>query len=291
MKLYENMAFDEERALYGIRDADIVNCEFSGPADGESALKESADIRVAGSRFLLRYPLWHVAGGTLRDCNMAETCRAAIWYDRDVSLEACSLGGIKALRECDDSTLRKCTVNSAEFGWFCRGASLDDCKVQSEYLFLRSRDLDISRLSLNGKYSFQYVERMTIRDSELVTKDAFWHSRDVTVYDSTIRGEYLGWYSENLRLVHCTIIGTQPFCYAKGLVLEDCEMIDCDLSFERSDVQADVRGSIDSVKNPRSGSITAGSIGNVILDGQREADSRCLIRERSREAPAVVAGS
>lgn len=289
MKHYEDRTFDEERALYGVRDADIVNCSFEGPADGESALKESGDIRVRNSRFLLRYPLWHVDGGVLSGCSMTSTCRAALWYDRDMVLEDCSLGGIKALRECDRMTLKGCTVDSAEFGWFCRGVSLDGCSIQSEYLFLKARDLDIRRLALKGKYSFQYVENMTIRDSELDTKDAFWHSRNVTVYDSTVRGEYLGWYSENLRLVRCRIIGTQPLCYAKGLVLDDCEMIDCDLSFERSDVRADIRGRIESVKNPLSGSISADAIGSLILDGQGEPDSRCIIRERSRQSnPAVT---
>lgn len=125
MKHYEKSTFDEERALYGIHDARIEHCSFEGPADGESALKESGDIRVGDSRFLLRYPLWHVDRGVLENCTMTETCRAALWYDRDVSLEGCSLGGIKALRECDRVTLRNCIVNSAGFGWFCRGIFLD----------------------------------------------------------------------------------------------------------------------------------------------------------------------
>jgi hypothetical protein len=286
MSIIKDRSFDEERALYGIQGADIINCEFAGPADGESALKESGDIGVVDSRFLLRYPLWHVRRGRLENCTMTETCRAALWYDLDIILENCALGGIKALRECERSTLRSCTVDSAEFGWFCRGISLDDCSIQSEYLFLHSRDLDIGKLRLKGKYSFQYVENMTIRDSELETKDAFWHSRNVTVYDSVIRGEYLGWYSENLRLVRCTVVGTQPLCYAKDLALEDCEMIDCDLSFEKSDVRAEIRGSVLSVKNPRSGSIAAGSIGSVILDDQ--GDLRCLIRDRSKEVASLV---
>ena len=75
---------------------------------------------------------------------------------------------------------------------------------------------------------------MTIRNSHFNTKDAFWHSRNVTVYDSVLEGEYLAWYSENLKLVRCKIIGIQPLCYAKGLILEDCEMINTDLSFEKS---------------------------------------------------------
>ncbi|MGL4368493.1 MAG: DUF3737 family protein [Spirochaetota bacterium] len=277
---YENKTFDEERALYGIRDAEVFNCSFAGSADGESALKESGNIRIRDCRFLLRYPLWHVDGGELSDCVMTDTCRAALWYDKDLRIENSSLGGIKALRECDNSVLKDCDIESPEFGWFCRGIKLSSCSIRSEYLFLHSRDLDISALILNGKYSFQYVENMTIRNSELNTKDAFWHSRNVTVIDSVIKGEYLAWYSENLKLIRCTIIGTQPLCYAKNLTLEDCEMIDCDLSFEKSDVQVSVRGTITSVKNPRSGSITADVIGEIIRDEYGSPDDFCLIEKR-----------
>lgn len=46
MTVLENQSFDEERALYGSRGLEIRNCRFDGPADGESALKESADISI-----------------------------------------------------------------------------------------------------------------------------------------------------------------------------------------------------------------------------------------------------
>ena len=76
----------------------------------------------------------------------------------------------------------------------------------------------------------------------------------------------VAWYSENVRLVRCKLIGTQPLCYCKGLILEDCTMEGCDLSFENSEVQATVTGSIDSVKNPHRGFIHADEIGEVIID-------------------------
>lgn len=57
MQFFENKTFDAERALYGVHDAEVVNCEFAGQADGESALKECSNIKVKNSRFLLRYPL------------------------------------------------------------------------------------------------------------------------------------------------------------------------------------------------------------------------------------------
>ncbi len=52
MKILENMIFDEERALYGSREITVRRCCFDGPADGESAFKESANI-AAESCFLI----------------------------------------------------------------------------------------------------------------------------------------------------------------------------------------------------------------------------------------------
>ena len=38
--------FDEERSLYGLKDADVIDCVFAGPADGESVLKEARNVRL-----------------------------------------------------------------------------------------------------------------------------------------------------------------------------------------------------------------------------------------------------
>lgn len=121
---------------------------------------------------------------------------------------------------------------------------------------------------MKGKYSFQYTEDVVLERSSLETKDAFWHSRNVTLRDCDVRGEYLGWYSENLTLIGCRISGTQPFCYCRNLKLIDCTMEGTDLAFEYSDVDAEVKGHVESVKNPRSGRIHAGSIGRVVLEDQ-----------------------
>ena len=280
MKNYENQTFDEERALYGVRNARIKNCLFDGPADGESALKEAGNIWMSDCDFRLRYPLWHVTNADIENSTLTDTCRAALWYDRNIALRNCRLEGIKAVRECEDVTIQDCDIASDEFGWMSRRLSIANTKLISEYPFLKSSDMQFERFTLQGKYSFQYVENVEIHDSVLDTKDAFWHSKNVTVYDSTLKGEYLAWYSENLRLVRCKIIGTQPLCYARGLVLEDCEMIDCDLAFERSDVQATIKGFITSVLNPASGSIIADGVGDVILDKESPHNSACAIKSR-----------
>lgn len=266
--IIEGRQFDEERALYGLKNTLVRDCRFDGPQDGESAFKECTDIVAEDCFFNLRYPFWHVNGGVIRNSEMTELCRAALWYDSDIVIENCKMHGIKALRECDNTEITGCDIISPEVFWRCRGVKIKSSEVQSEYPFFESRDVEIDGMKMKGKYSFQYVENMTIKNSVLDTKDAFWHSKNVTVTDSVVNGEYLGWYSENLKFVRCKITGTQPLCYCKGLVLEDCTMEGTDLSFERSEVNAEVKGSIVSVKNPLRGLIKAGEIGEVIMESE-----------------------
>ena len=52
----ENQEYDQERALYDSRGVIARNCRFDGPADGESAFKESSDIVAEHCYFNLRYP-------------------------------------------------------------------------------------------------------------------------------------------------------------------------------------------------------------------------------------------
>ena len=276
--LIENMTFDAERALYNLKDAEVRNCTFAGPADGESALKEARDITVSGCSFSLRYPLWHVKGFTLADSKMDELTRAAIWYSENGKIVNSVLGGIKELRECKNITLEGVDASSPEMGWRCCGINISKGKYDSQYFLFESKNINISNIEMKGKYSFQYTENVTVSDSVLDTKDAFWHAKNVTVRNCTVKGEYLGWYSDRLTLINCRIIGTQPLCYAKHLKLIDCTMEDTDLSFEYSDVTATVNGEIMSVKNPHSGKIIADGYGEVILENSVVKNSCRIIK-------------
>ena len=102
------------------------------------------------------------------------------------------------------------------------------------------------------------------------------------IKDSVIKGEYLAWYSENLTLINCKISGTQPFCYCKNLKLINCEMIDTDLSFEYSEVEAIINGTIKSVKNPLKGKIEADLIEEIILTEDKKYLCEAIIYERER---------
>ena len=275
----KGQTFDEERALYNAMHVNVSECHFEGPADGESALKEARDIKVKDCRFALRYPLWHVVDFSVENVTMEETCRAPIWYAKHGVLKNAELRGVKAVRECEDIRIKDCTINSVEFGWKCDGIALKDVTISSEYVFFDSKNVSLSDVTMTGKYSFQYVDGLEIKNSNLDTKDAFWHSKNVTVKDSVVKGEYLAWFSENLTLINCKIIGTQPFCYCKNLKLVNCTMVGCDLAFEYSEVEADVKGRIDSVKNPKSGTITCDEVGEIISGNTvMECSGKVIIR-------------
>jgi len=266
MRIIAHQTFDEERALYGSSHVTARNCSFDGPADGESAFKECSDITAESCLFNLRYPFWHDCGLKVSDSEMTENCRAALWYSSHIQIENTLMHGIKALRECSDVAIRGCDIDSPEFGWSTRDIRMMDTTARSEYFMMHSENLTFKGVTFSGKYSFQYVRNATFENCTFDTKDAFWHGENITVRNSTVKGEYLAWYSDGLTLENCTIIGTQPFCYCKNLRLINCKMIDCDLCFEKSEVEATVTTPIDSIKNPLSGVICAPAVGEVIRD-------------------------
>ncbi len=277
MKRYENMQFDEERALYGQDSIEVVNCRFDGPADGESAFKEGRNITVSDTYFNLRYPFWHDDNLTIKNSEMTELCRAALWYSHHVHIENTKMHGIKALRECGDVTVENCDIVSPEFGWSTDTITMKDSYAEAEYFMMRSDRLHFDNVTLKGKYSFQYITDSVFENCHFDTKDAFWHAKNVTVRNSVIKGEYLGWYCENVTFENCVLTGTQPLCYCKELKLINCEMRDTDLAFEKSDVEATIKGNVLSIKNPHSGTITVDSVNEIIMDDPK-AEGKIIIR-------------
>lgn len=100
MKIIEKQTLDQERALYGSENLLVKDCVFDGPADGESALKECQKIEVEGCFWNLRYPFWHDHGLKIKDTELTQMCRAALWYSDHIEITGTKMHGIKALREC-----------------------------------------------------------------------------------------------------------------------------------------------------------------------------------------------
>ena len=278
MQEIKNTEFGGERPLFASHDLRIENVTIHA---GESALKECSNIEAVDCRFEGKYPFWHVNGFVIKNCLFTEGARAALWYSQDLVMTDTRVEAPKMFREMDGINLVNVQIPDAqETLWHCRNVNLKNVRVDhADYLFMHSKDIVIEDYVQNGNYSFQYCRDVEIHHAVINSKDAFWNTENVTVYDSEINGEYLGWHSKNLRLVNCKISGTQPLCYAHELVMENCTMADdCDLAFEYSSVQATINGPIHSVKNPRTGSVTAKSFGQIILDENIKAPGDCKLR-------------
>lgn len=266
MEIIKNQEFGGERPLFGAKNLRLENVTIHA---GESALKCCADIEAYECRFEGKYPFWHVDGFKVNRCLFTPGARAALWYSRNLEMTDTQVDAPKMFREMDGIRLRNVNIPDAEETlWHCHNVDIENVSVENaDYLFMHSSNIKIRNWRQHGNYSFQYCHNVEIHDAEIHSKDAFWGTENVTIYDSTLSGEYLGWHSRRLTLVRCKISGTQPLCYTRDLTLIDCEFdADCDLAFEDAEVNATILTPVTSVKNPKRGSISAPSFGEIIID-------------------------
>lgn len=276
-----NEIHDEERAYYNSKNTIFSNIKIQGPADGESAFKECKNLLVKNSSFKLRYPFWHDSSCEYRNCKLAVTARAPLWYDKDVIIFKMKCKGVKALRECKNIVVEDSDFDSIEFGWQCNNILIKNTNIVSSYAFLHSNNVSLENIQFKGKYSFQYINGLKIKNSVLDTKDAFWHTKNAVIENCTVKGEYLAWYSENITFINCHIIGTQPLCYAKNITLVNCDFKDCDLAFEYTEVNGCINGTLVSIKNPLKGHIKIDEIPEMIVDDNNRSKGDFLI-ERNK---------
>lgn len=255
--------FTQERALFGAKDVEIYDTIFER---GESPLKHSENVVMSGCGFRWKYPLWYTKNISVKNCAWFENARAGVWYAKDFSAEKCVIAAPKNFRRCKGVSLKEITFSDAkETFWDCENVILENVTAKGDYFAMNCANLDARELTLCGNYAFDGVKNLVLRNSRLISKDAFWNSENVSVYDSFISGEYLGWNAKNLTLVNCTVESLQGFCYIDKLVMKNCRLLNTSLAFEYSDVDADIRGKIDSVFNPSSGVIRADFIGKLII--------------------------
>ena len=280
MKTIRNEVRDDERAFYGSKNIEFKKIKIEGPADGESAFKECSNIQVLDSSLKLRYPFWHDTKLLVSNCRMTKTCRAPIWYSKNVTINKVKCKGVKAVRECEDVNIIDSVFDSIEFGWRTNNINIVNSTIIGNYGFFHSNNINLNNISFKGKYSFQYVHGLTIKNCVLDTKDAFWHAKDVIVDSCEVIGEYLAWYAENVKFINCHIKGTQPICYAKGIVFDNCTFENCDLAFENSEVNGTIKGTMISIKNPLKGHIVIDEIPEMISDEFNRSHGDFLIEKR-----------
>ncbi len=270
--------FGGERALYNKKDLFLSEVYFDY---GESCLKECENIIVYNSIFSWKYPMWYSNNVKCEKIRLLETARSGIWYTNNITIVDSTIDAPKTFRRSKHIYLDNVSmVNASETLWNCEDIKINNVTSKGDYFGFNSKNITIHRLNLTGNYCFDGAENITITNSTLMAKDSFWNCNNVTVKDSTIIGEYLGWNSSNITFINCTIQSLQGFCYMKDVKLVNCKLINTNLAFEYSSVEADVISSIDSVKNPISGKISAVNIDEIILDENLKQGSNCLIEKK-----------
>ena len=265
MKSLKEGRFKGERALFASDGLKITDSVFE---DGESPLKESKNIELYNCTFDWKYPLWYCKNVTADKCTLTLHARAGIWYTDNISIKNTLIDAPKTFRRCDGLYLKDVQLTNAEETlWYCKNIKLDNVKAENApYFGMNSENIEIDRLDLTGNYAFDGVKNIVVRNSRLITKDAFWNSENVTVYNSYIWGEYLGWNSKNLTFIDCTIESLQGLCFIENLKMINCKTENTTLAFEYSTVDAELKGSVGSVFNPKSGIIKAEHIEELIME-------------------------
>ena len=277
MKLIKDTDFAGERVLFAQHNLELENVHIG---IGESALKRCSNIVAKNCTFDGKYPFWHTDGFRCDHCTFNIGARSGPWYSKNCVMNDCIVDAPKMFREMDGVEVNRTNFpNGQEMFWYCRNIRLRNVRIDDcDYIYLNSHDIDIENYEQHGNYSFQYARNVRIANADIHSKDAFWNTENVTIRDSRLDGEYLGWHSHNLTLINCHISGTQPLCYAHNLRMINCTMdADADLAFEESELDAEIKSPITSVKNPTTGRIVAQSIGEIIIDENVQAPNNCKI--------------
>lgn len=277
MKKISGVELVGERALFCSSGLEIEKSRFHS---GESALKESHDVRLVKCEFDWKYPLWYSKNIAVSDTLFTERARSGIWYTDGISMERCVIDAPKTFRRSSNIKLRDVRItNAQETMWNCSGIELSDVFICGDYFAFGASDVIADGIEVDGNYIFDGAKNVTVRNSKLMSKDAFWNCENVVVENCHICGEYLGWNSRNVTFIDCTIESHQGMCYMENLVLRGCKLVNTDLCFEYCSVDAEVVSHIDSVKNPTSGKIVADSIGEIIHEPDRVDVSATEITE------------
>ena len=282
MELIKNQSFGGERPLFAIRDTRLEHVTIT---EGESGIKCCKNIEADQCHFIGKYPWWHVDGALITNCLFEVGSRSAIWYSSNMTMRDTIIHAPKFFREMKNLELENVTFNDAdETFWMVHGLKVKNVTLhEGTYPFMYCTDVYVDGLNSDSKYVFQYCKRVEVHNAKITTKDSFWECEDVVIYDSEINGEYLGWHSKNLKLVRCHVTGEQPLCYVENLVLEDCTFgEDCDRMFEDSTLQANIKGSVTNIKNPRSGRIEVDSVGSITIDENILPPADCVIIQRKQ---------
>lgn len=272
----DNKYFEGERILYGLKDAELNEITFG---QGESPLKEARNISIKNSIFKWKYPLWYDQNVKADNTTFETMSRSGIWYTKNITIKNSALQAPKLFRRASQITLDRVHFSdAAETMWTCKDIKITNSQINGDYFGKDSQKVYLDNVSVIGNYVFDSGKNIEVHNSTFISKDAFWNCDNVTIYDSTIDGEYLAWNSKNIKFINCKIESDQGLNYIDHLEIKNSKLIHTDLCFEYvSNMNVQLTGHIESIKNPISGKITVPAIDTLILDKDKIDPSKTKI--------------
>lgn len=265
MKQIREQVLTGERAAYASKDTEFINCIFE---DGESPIKESANIKVLNCDFKWKYPLWYCKNVEVVGSTWHTMGRSGIWYTDGISIRDSLVGAPKQFRRSKNITIMDSTFPEAsETMWSCENISMKNVYIKGDYFGMNSTNIALDNVVIDGNYCFDGAKNIVAKNCTFNSKDSFWNCENVLISDSKIVGEYLSWNSKSITFVNCELESEQGLCYMENVKLINCKVNNTNLAFEFcKDIDADIITKIDSIKNPISGVIRCKGYDELILD-------------------------
>ena len=282
--IIQNIKTGQDHAFYGSKNVHFKNITIDGIGPGDSFFNESRNITIEDSYIILKYCVWQCHNVILLKTIFDVNCRSSIWYCENIEIVNCKINSVKACRNCSNLKLKDCIINSNDFGWKCDGVTIINCKISGDTTFLDSSNLKVDGSEFDAKYMFQYSDNIKFLNSTINSRDCFWHTKNVYCKNCKLIGVFLGWYSENCIFENCHIEGDMPLCYCKKIKLINCTTSKCTWAFEYSEIDGDIKGHIESIRNFQSGKVVVDSLGEYIeADQVRECKGVIEIRPKEDE--------
>src|SRR5574344_393163 len=158
-----NQTYDEERALYNIKDTEVLNCTFKGPQDGESVLKECRNILVN---------------------NCIITSPEFGW-------------------KCSEIKISNSEINSEYFLFETDNVEIENLKMHGKYSFQYMTNLHITDSNLDTKDAFWHSKNVLVENSTVKGEYLGWFSENLTLVNCKIIGTQPLCYCKNLKLINC----------------------------------------------------------------------------------------
>ena len=281
-EVIQNIQTGQFRAFYGSKNSQFKSITVDNKELSESVFVECQNITIEDTNINLNYCVWSCHNISLSKTIFHANTRSSIWYCENIEIVNCKINSVKACRNCSNITFKDCIINSEDFGWKCECVKIINCKISGITPFFDNSNVIVDGTEFNTKYMLQYTDNIQMLNSNVDSKDCFWHAKNVYCKNCKLIGMYLAWYSENCLFENCHIDSIMPFCNCKKLKLINCTMPNCDGAFENSEVDADIKGHLNSIRNFLSGKIIVDSIGEIIKDEQ-VVESKGIVEIRPKE--------